>query len=351
MSTMETSSANANYDQIPIAPSILHSDFLLSSSPPLQSLRVCCYGSSSSQTPEQYLQEARHVGYILAKRGHVLVNGAGQFGCMAAMNDGCCKGNGHIVGVIHEMWLVDGEDGSSASSTWTNGKAVRDGGAHGAFANTSAAKPLGGHDQDGPIREMLIAGGKDLQERKRLLMEGADALLVLPGGPGTWDELWEAACARGIGLTNIPIVVVDVDGYYDPFLQIMERAYKEGLTKLKPDELIHFEQSAEGAIQWIESIHNQQGTRADPVLLPPRESRAVVRKSSIMTIPPLGSDDSWFFGSLRRSLSQLSGSNKIDSKANVDKQGDAAVKSSLVFALGILAGVIGCGLFSKHKGS
>lgn len=41
----------------------------------------------------------------------------------------------------------------------------------------------------GPRREMLVAGGKDLQERKRLLVDRADALIVLPGGPGTWDEV------------------------------------------------------------------------------------------------------------------------------------------------------------------
>lgn len=66
-------------------------------------LRVCCYGSSSSLTPERYRTEARSLGYILARRGHTCVNGAGSFGCMAAMNEGAALGNGHIVGVIHEM--------------------------------------------------------------------------------------------------------------------------------------------------------------------------------------------------------------------------------------------------------
>jgi len=89
---------------------------------------------------------------------------------MAAMNDGAAIGNGHIVGVIHEMWVVDGAD-------WT----VRDGGAHSVFSSPT--------ERDGPIREMLVAGGDDLQERKKLLVQGADALVVLPGGPGTWDEV------------------------------------------------------------------------------------------------------------------------------------------------------------------
>ena len=90
---------------------------------------------------------------------------------MAAMNDGAAIGNGHIVGVIHEMFVVDGSD-------WC----VRDGGAHHVFQNSSVVR-------DGPLREMIVAGGDDLQERKKLLVKGAHALVVLPGGPGTWDEV------------------------------------------------------------------------------------------------------------------------------------------------------------------
>lgn len=68
-----------------------------------ETLRVCCYGSSASTTPEAYTTAAAEVGYLLARRGHTCVNGAGSFGCMAAMNDGASQGGGHIVGVIHEM--------------------------------------------------------------------------------------------------------------------------------------------------------------------------------------------------------------------------------------------------------
>ncbi len=82
---------------------------------------------------------------------------------MAAMNQGAHDYHGHIVGVIHEKFVVDGSD-------WFEG-------AHSVFANSNDKA------------EILIAKGNDLQERKRLLVEGADALVVLPGGPGTWDEV------------------------------------------------------------------------------------------------------------------------------------------------------------------
>lgn len=140
-----------------------------------KSLRICCYGSSSASTPKDYIQEARLVGYYLAKRGHTIVNGAGSYGCMAAMNDGAYIGNGTIIGVIHEMFLVDGGI-----------DIVRDGGAHNIFSKENMQ--IANNESKGK-REILIAGGNDLQQRKKLLVGGADALIVLPGGPGTWDEV------------------------------------------------------------------------------------------------------------------------------------------------------------------
>lgn len=159
-----------------------------------KSLRVCCFGSSSSQTPVGYLKPSAEVGYLLATRGHVCVNGAGSFGCMWAMNEGAVQGNGHIVGVIHEMWLKNGED---VKQQWGLQRPLRNGGAHQAFAGATlksdSAAGQGETKQDGPIRELLVAGGKDLQERKKLLIDNADALVVVPGGPGTFDEV--RACA------------------------------------------------------------------------------------------------------------------------------------------------------------
>jgi len=151
-----------------------------------KSLRVCCYGSSSPKTPQKYLDEAYRVGYLLGSRGHICVNGAGASGCMNSMNDGAADANGHIVGVIHEKFVVDGQD-------WMSNN-----GAHEVFSNANAN--ANGSTENGPHREIVIAGGDDLQERKRLLVKDADALLVLPGGPGTFDEVrtttqqWISSC-------------------------------------------------------------------------------------------------------------------------------------------------------------
>ena len=126
----------------------------------IKPLRICCYGSSSKNTPKKYLSEAYELGSIIAKRGHICVNGAGASGCMASLNDGASAFGGSIIGVIHEMFAVDGE------------------GAH----------PVFGKNRKDNVK-IMVASGNDLKERKKLLVEEADGIVVLPGGPGTWDEV------------------------------------------------------------------------------------------------------------------------------------------------------------------
>ena len=138
---------------------------------PSRPLRVCCYGSSSSRTPPRYTDAAYRLGRALALRGHTCVNGAGSSGCMDAMNVGANAAGGRLVGVIHEMFVREGGD-------WFEG-------------TSSVFRPSGegGTTMGGGVHEIVIARRNDLQERKRLLVVGADALAVLPGGPGTWDEV------------------------------------------------------------------------------------------------------------------------------------------------------------------
>lgn len=152
-----------------------------------KSLNLTCYGSSSSKTPERYLEEARLLGYIIAKRGHVCINGAGSYGCMAAMNDGVYAGEGHVRGVIHEMFLAD--NGYFDVDAKTQQRLMRRGSSHAVFENaiilsreeqrkkemnqvdapitpkpsmdvpeTLTPKPSMDANSTEPIREILVAG-------------------------------------------------------------------------------------------------------------------------------------------------------------------------------------------------
>ena len=91
---------------------------------------------------------------------------------------------------------------------------------------------------DGPILELQragmvleVTGGNTLEERKRKLQESADCFIALPGGPGTWEELWEMASLESLGLypKTRPVAVVNLDGYYDGFVMQLTRAHREGI--------------------------------------------------------------------------------------------------------------------------
>jgi len=255
-------------------PAVVQSDFCRVQAP--KSLRITCYGSSSNRTPASYIQEARSLGYTLAKRGHVCINGAGPHGCMAAMNDGAVLGNGHIVGIIHEMFLVD-----SGYFLGPNEKLNFDDiGTHKAFQSKNK--------ETGLIREIVVAGGDDLQERKKLLVEDADALVVLPGGPGTWDELWEMACSRHLGLVDLPIVCINVDNYYEPFQKMLDRAHKDALIKLPPAQIVHFASNVKEAVEWCEAevAKNKAKAAENPRKLARRSSDW--KRSSFYSTPPSG---------------------------------------------------------------
>ena len=262
--------------------------FAASALPP-RPLRLTCYGSSSADTPAPYMQAALTLGFLLAQRGHTCVNGAGSYGCMAAMNNGAQARGGHIVGVIHEMWV-----GSASSTTTTANNDEEPEGAHPVFASTENAGSSAAADSNGTAvqkkrannlakREMLVVGGDDLQERKKKLVEGADGLIVLPGGPGTWDELWEMVCLKGIGLSTIPIVCVNCNGFYNSFRDMLEKAYNEGLMRHAPDTLVYFTDTPEEALEWME-LSSEEKARRSAQSQPPARSARTTR--SLLSRPP-----------------------------------------------------------------
>jgi hypothetical protein len=108
------------------------------------------------------------------------------------------------------------------------------------------------------------------------------------------------ACARNLGLTKLPIVCVNVDGFYDPFRLMLQRAWEEKLTKLQPHDIVHFENTAEDAVKWIESV--QGGTGPATTL---QKRKEVLRSASILTPPVLGWSDSSLSSTVMRSISNV----------------------------------------------
>ena len=257
------------------------------------------------------------------------------------MNSGASDSGGRIVGVIHEKFVVDGSD-------WLEG-------AHSVFGRGGA--------------ELLLATGNDLQERKRLLVKDADALIVLPGGPGTWDELWEMACAGHLGFHSMPIVCVNVDGYYDDFRNMLKKAAKEGLLYSEPDAIVYFEDTPEEAVRWVEAqVRDRSRSRTGEGEGPERRREPKKRRKR-PAMERLGSSLSGPGNVLGRMASFLGGYDDDDGGVRADSKGSPAeadgpgraqradggggnvVKTMAIFAAGVAVGIAVAFVLRGERGS
>ena len=187
-----------------------------------------------------------------------------------------------------------------------------------------------------------------MQERKKLLVEHADALLVLPGGPGTWDELWEMACIKQIGLNNkeLPIVCVNVDGYYDPFQEMLEKAAEEGLLYTQNTaDIVHFEPTPEAAIWYIETkIASSVTTKFEQQIKVKKRMNSFLKKrlSYLSDHPPVTSLDD----DTNTSTTSNDEANTFNSKSHANGSGSTSsswgslpVHIGIVFITGVLLGM------------
>lgn len=215
----------------------------------MSSFRVCVFGSSSKQTNSVFVHESRRLGEELAKRGMLCVNGGGRWGCMGGLNDGCEAHNGAVRGVIHEMFCVDSQE----------------------------------HPH---ISDMIKVNGADLWERKQLLLDHGDCVIVLPGGVGTFDELWESVSGKSLGMKGMegkPVCVVNTDGFYDGFVMQLQRAFDEGILYGSLESYFHVETDPIAALDWcVETVKAQGNVKSKP--LSDVDTRMNKREESTFTV-------------------------------------------------------------------
>lgn len=149
---------------------------------------VCVYCASSSRAHPEHYEVARRLGRLLAESGATIVYGGGSVGSMGALADAALAAGGRLVGIL-PRFMEDLE--------W-------------------------GHRS---LTELRIAD--DMHQRKRWMIERADAVVALPGGSGTLEELLEAITWKRLGLYVNPVVIVNARGFYDPLIALLERAVEE----------------------------------------------------------------------------------------------------------------------------
>jgi uncharacterized protein (TIGR00730 family) len=161
--------------------------------------RICVFCGASSGASSLYGQSARMVGHILGHRGIELVYGGGHVGLMGALADACLEAGGRVIGVIPQS-LADREAAHS-----------------------------------GLTHLHIVAS---MHERKALMASLTDVFLALPGGFGTWEELFEVLTWSQLKIQSKACAILNVNGYYDPILAMVEKAVSEGFLSLPGRDLL-----------------------------------------------------------------------------------------------------------------
>ena len=154
--------------------------------------RICVFCGSSSGTQPIYTHAAETVGRLLAQQGTELVYGGGNVGLMGTVADSSLAHGGRVIGVIPQL-LVDKE-----------------------AAHTG-------------LTELRIVAS--MHERKAMMADLADAFIALPGGFGTWEEFCEILTWSQLGIQHKACALLNVNGYYNPLLQMADHAVAEGFVR------------------------------------------------------------------------------------------------------------------------
>ena len=178
---------------------------------------VCVFCGSSFGKDPAFREAARAVGVGIAKMGYSLVFGGGGLGLMGDVARAALEGGSEIQGIM-PAFLQALEPGVS------------------------------------PQEKLIVT--PHLQERKALMLQMSDAFLVLPGGLGTFDEFFEVAAEAQLGVHAKPIIVVNVNGYFDALDSMLHATVKAGFAKDTILKLYYSADGAEAALEILEGALN-----------------------------------------------------------------------------------------------
>lgn len=153
---------------------------------------VCVYSASSTKIDPVYFECAAELGKLLTRQHIHLINGAGRMGLMAACANAVLENGGEVTGIIPKFMVEQG---------WQH---------------------------DGLTR---LIETSNMHERKELMAELSDGIIALPGGCGTMEELLEIITWKQLGLYLKPIVILNVKNFFDPLIEMLQRAVEENFMR------------------------------------------------------------------------------------------------------------------------
>ncbi|MBQ8501790.1 MAG: TIGR00730 family Rossman fold protein, partial [Bacteroides sp.] len=169
----------------------------------------------STQIDTAYFEAATRLGTLLGEQGICLINGAGRMGLMAATSDAALAAGGRVTGVIPRFMVEQG------------------------WHHTGLTE----------LREV-----ESMHERKQLMADLSDAVIALPGGCGTLEEVLEVITWKQLGLYLKPIVLLNIKGYYDSLLNMLDKAVEENFMRPQHSAIWHVATTPEEAVELIHTI-------------------------------------------------------------------------------------------------
>ena len=181
---------------------------------------LCVYCGSSDRVAEEYRRVAHQLGETMAVQGFQLVYGAGSTGLMGSLAEGALNAGGEVVGVIPS------------------------------YFNT----PQLAHSR---LTRLEVVD--TIHQRKSRMAELADAFIALPGGYGTFEELFEMLTWAQIGLHQKPIGLLNISSYFDPLLAMIENALREGFIYEEHLTLFVYADNVEGLLDALQNHQSPDG--------------------------------------------------------------------------------------------
>lgn len=180
---------------------------------------LCVYCGSADHLHQDYIRAADELGKAIASRGIRLWYGAGRTGLMGAVADGALLAGGEVIGVIPEL-----------------------------FNNPTLCHQ--------GLTQLEVV--EDMHQRKARLAAQADAFIALPGGFGTFEEFFEIVTWAQIGLHTRPVGLLNVRGYYDPLLTLVDNASCEGFIYAEHRNLFSVAEGPEELLVMLENFQQPE---------------------------------------------------------------------------------------------
>ena len=173
---------------------------------------VCVYSASSTQIAPVYFQVAEELGRLLAEKHINLINGAGYRGLMGATSNAALAAGGTVTGIIPRFMVEQG---------WHHQGLTR------------------------------LVETETIHERKQLMADLSDGVIALPGGCGTLEELLEIITWKQLGLYLKPIVILNIDGYYNPLIEMLQNAISGNFMRKEHEAIWQVATTAQEALECL----------------------------------------------------------------------------------------------------